>query len=171
MVDKKHTISRHIKKPAPTEQRLIRWKAPDYYTFEKSPYWSLVIGILAMAFSLVLIYTNNYFPVIIIILAVIITFQISHEKPKAQEFAIDDGGVISRNTYLSYLELKSFWIAKHGEKTILYIEPVNRFKGPVVIPLGKQSAFEVKNFLLSHLTEKVEYGELLSEKLIRIFKL
>jgi len=153
------------------ENAILRWKAPDYYTFEKSPLWSLAIGLLAIILSLVLIYTSNYFPVIIIILAVIVTFQVAHEKPKTQEFAIDKGGVLSRETYFPFLELKSFWIARHDRKTVLYLEPVNRIKSSIVIPLGKQNSTEVRNFLLQYLPEKLEGGELISDKLIRIFKL
>ncbi len=150
---------------------VLRWKAPDYYTFEKSPYWSLLIGLMAIVFSLVLIYTGNYFPVIIIILAVIVTFQVAHEKPKTQEFALDKGGVLAREHYHPFIELKSFWIARHENKAILYLEPVSAFKSPIVLPLGKQSVSETRNFLLQYLPEKMEYGELLSDKLIRLFKL
>ena len=166
------------KKPELTAVKLdektavLRWKAPDYYTFEKSPYWSAAIGVLAMGFALILYYTGNYFPIIIIILAVIVTFQVAHEKPKTEEFAVDEGGVVSRNTYIPYVELKSFWIAKHaGKKSILYLEPVGILKGPVSIPIGEESEFQVKNFLLQYLPEKNEYGEMFSDKLIRIFRL
>ncbi|MCX6809775.1 MAG: hypothetical protein NTZ65_03465 [Candidatus Berkelbacteria bacterium] len=155
-------------KPAPN---LIRWHAPDYYTFEKSPYWSLGVGALAIVLAEVLILTGNYFPVIIVILAVIVTFQVAHEKPKSQEFAIDEGGILSRNEYLPYIELKSFWVAKHGPKSILYIEPVGLLKAPIAIPFGQESQFEIRNFLLRYLPEKHERGEMFSDKLIRIFKL
>ena len=152
-------------------EETIRWKAPDYYTFEKSPYWSFAVGLIAILLSLVLLYTNNIFPIIIIILAVIVTFQVSHEKPKAEEFAIDEGGLVARNEYFPYLELKSFWITSHGTKKILYFEPVNQFKAPIAIPLGQQSAAEARFFLLKYLPERMGYSELLSDKLIRIFKL
>jgi len=151
--------------------KVIRWQAPDYYTFEKSPYWSFAVGALAIIFSLILIYTQNYFPVIIIILAVIVTFQIAHEKPKGEEFAIDEGGVLARNEYIPYLELKSFWVARHGTRTILYLEPMNRLRTPIVIPLGKQNVTELRGFLLKFLPEQFERGEMLSDKLIRIFRL
>ena len=178
-VAKKHPEKKRPKEQAKVQvnkefvapANLLRWQAPDYYTFEKSPYWSLGVGIIAIAASLVLIYTQNYFPVIIVILAVIVTFQVAHEKPKSHEFAIDESGVLSRNTYMPFIELRSFWIAKHGTKSVLYLEPVSRLKGPVVIPLGNQSASEVRNFILQYLPEKMEYGEMLSEKLIRIFRL
>ncbi|MDP3013746.1 MAG: hypothetical protein Q8M92_05845, partial [Candidatus Subteraquimicrobiales bacterium] len=118
-----------------------------------------------------LIYTNNYFPVIIVILAVIVTFQVSHERPKAQEFALDESGILSRNSYIPYTELRSYWIARHGNKSILYLEPVSTLRGPIIIPLGGQSAEEVRTFLLRFLVEKLEHGEMLSEKLIRVFRL
>ncbi len=165
-VPKKVTASRLI-----NSNRVLSWQAPDYYTFEKSPYWSLIVGIIAVVMAAVLIYTGNYFPVVIIILAVIVTFQISHDKPKTQEFILDEGGAIIRNEYIPYLELKSFWTASHGTKSILYFEPISRLKSTFVIPLGKQSVDEVRNYLLAHLPEKMEYGEMLSEKLIRLFKL
>lgn len=150
---------------------ILRWTAPDYYTFERSPYWSLAVGVLAIVFSLILIYTNNYFPVIIIILAVIVTFQLAHDKPKPQEFAVDEGGILERNQYISYLELRSFWITKHETKPILYLEPLSPFKAPVVIPLSRQVTNEVRILLLHHLPEKTEAGELLSDKLMRLFRL
>jgi len=170
-----HKIATEQKKPKPVEYiaaaNIIRWKAPDYYTFEKSPYWSLGVGLIAVIASLILIYTNNYFPVIIVILAVIVTFQVSHEKPKTQEFALDESGILSRNSYIPYTELKSYWTARHGNKSILYLEPVSSLRGPIVIPLGNQSAEEVRTFLLRFLVEKLEHGEMLSEKLIRVFRL
>jgi hypothetical protein len=174
---RKYTKKPEVKKSTPKpikavlSKKILRWKAPDYYTFERSPYWSLVVGVVSMALSLILIYTGNFFPVIIIILAVIVTFQLSHEKPKTHEFAIDESGLLSRDVYMPFYELKSFWIAKHGTKSILYIEPVGVFKGPITIPLGEQSQVEVRNYLLRYLPEKLESGELMSEKLIRIFKL
>lgn len=150
---------------------IIRWQAPDYYTFERSPYWSLVVGVVSIALALVLIYTNNYFPVIIVILAVIVSFQVAHDKPKTQEFAIDESGILCRNNYIPFTELRSFWIAKHGKKSILYIEPASILKGPITIPLGQQNENEVRYFLMRFLPEKFEAGEMMSEKLIRIFKL
>ncbi len=152
-------------------KKILRWRAPDYYTFERSPYWSLVVGLVSMVLSLILIYTGNFFPVIIIILAVIVTFQLSHEKPKTHEFAIDESGMLQRENYVPFYELKSFWIAQHGQKSILYIEPVGFFKSPIAIPLGTQSSTEVRNYLLRYLPEKLERGELISEKLIRVFRL
>lgn len=150
---------------------ILRWSAPDYYTFERSPYWSLAVGVLAIVFSLILIYTNNFFPVIIIILAVIVTFQLAHDKPKPQEFAVDEGGILQRNQYISYLELRSFWLTKHETKPILYLEPINPFKAPIVVPLSRQVSSEVRILLLHHLPEKIEAGELLSDKLMRLFRL
>src|SRR5512145_2408019 len=85
-------------------KNILRWKAPDYYTFERSPYWSLAVGLVSMILSLVLIYTGNIFPVIIIILAVIVTFQVAHEKPKVHEFAIDESGILSREEYIPFYE-------------------------------------------------------------------
>jgi hypothetical protein len=161
-----------IREVAPTPQaNVLRWKAPDYYTFERSPYWSLVVGIVSVVLASILILTNNYFPVIIIILAVIVSFQVAHDKPKTQEFAIDESGVLVRNTYLTFAELRSFWIAKHGQKSVLYIEPTGLLKGPIMMPLGQQNENEIKYFLLRFLPEKFEAGEMMSEKLIRIFKL
>jgi len=150
---------------------ILRWKAPDYYTFERSPYWSLLVGVVSLVLSLILIYTGNFFPVIIIILAVIVTFQLAHEKPKTHEFAVDESGILSREEYIPFYELESFWIARHGSKSILYIDRVGLFKGAIAIPLGQQSQIEVKNFLLRYLPERFERGEQLSEKLIRIFRL
>ncbi|OQA52259.1 MAG: hypothetical protein BWY43_00572 [candidate division WS2 bacterium ADurb.Bin280] len=150
---------------------VIRWKAPDYYTFEKSPFWALSVGAIAILSSLILIYSENYFPVIIIILAVIVTFQVAHEKPKTQEFALDEGGALVRNSYVPYSELKSFWIAKHGAKSILYLEPVSPLKSPIVIPLGEEKGDNIRHHLLRYLPEKLEAGEEFSEKLIRIFRL
>lgn len=173
MAEKK-SEKQKAKVPTPrliNSNKVLSWQAPDYYTFEKSPYWSLIVGIIAVVMAAVLIYTGNYFPVVIIILAVIVTFQISHEKPKSQEFILDEGGAIIRNEYIPYLEIKSFWTATHGTKSILYFEPISRLKSTIVIPLNKQNIDEVRNYLLAHLPEKMEYGEMLSEKLIRLFKL
>ena len=174
----KKAVAKSVAKTAPKvnaktalDSVILRWNAPDYYTFEKSPYWSLAVGVLAIVFASILIYTNNYFPVIIIILAVIVTFQVSHEKPKAQEFAIDEGGILSRNQYIAFLELRSFWVTHHERKPILYLEPVNRLRSPIVIPLANQSSAEVRLFLLHHLPEKFESGELLSDRLMRLFRL
>lgn len=159
------------KAPASTPSGILRWKAPDYYTFERSPYWSLGIGALAIVFSMILIFTQNYFPVIIIILAVIVSFQLAHDEPKTQEFALDESGILCRNNYITFSETRSFWIAKHGTKSILYIEPASFLRGPIMIPLGQQNENEVRYFMLRYLPEKFEAGELMSEKLIRIFKL
>jgi len=163
-----------VKKPAIKliqSSNILRWKAPDYYTFERSPYWSLIVGVVSMILSLILIFTGNFFPVIIIILAVIVTFQVAHDKPKTQEFAVDESGILAREQYMPFHELQSFWIAKHGSKSILYVEKVGVFKGPIPLPLGQQNQNEVKNFLLRYLPERLERGEQMSEKLIRIFRL
>jgi hypothetical protein len=152
--------------------KAIRWKAPDYYANEKGPLWSLMIGLVAVLLSLLLIYTGNYVPVVIVILAVIVAFQISHEKPQTVEFAIDESGVIARNQYYPFDELESFWISRQGEKKyILYLETASIWRGPLTIPLGQKSITEVKSYLLGHLPEEFNYGEMFSDKLIRIFKL
>lgn len=152
--------------------KTIKWKAPDYYANEKGPLWSLMVGLVAVLLSLLLIYTGNYMPVIIVVLAVIVAFQISHEKPQTVEFAIDESGVIARNQYYPFDELESFWVSRHGErKYILYLETAGMWKGPLAIPLGQKSIAEVKSYLLGHLPEEFNYGEMFSDKLIRIFKL
>jgi hypothetical protein len=150
---------------------VVRWQAPDYYTFERSPFWSFGVGILAIGLALILIYTENYFPVIIIILAVIVTFQLAHEKPKAQEFAADPGGILARNEYHPYSELKSFWVARHGHKAILYFEPLSVLKAPIALPLGNAPVSQIRTFLLRFLPEHLERGEAMEDKLIRIFRL
>jgi len=152
--------------------RVIKWKAPDYYANEKGPAWSIMVGIVAILLSLLLIYTGNYMPVIIVVLAVVVAFQTSHEKPETVEFAIDESGVIARNQYYPFDELESFWVSKHKEnKFILYLETASRWKGPLTIPLGQKSVAEIKGFLLGHLPEEFNYGEMFSDKLIRMFKL
>ncbi len=163
--------SASAKNVQPTE-KMIKWRAPDYYSNKKGPIWSLMVGLVAVLFALLLIYTGNYLAVVIVILAVIVAFQTAHEKPQTVEFAIDESGVISRDQYYPFDELESFWISKHQEKKfILYLETASPWKGPLTIPLGQQSVTEVKAFLLGHLPEEFNYGEMFSDKLIRIFKL
>lgn len=153
-------------------ESVLKWKAPDYYANQKGPIWSLLVGVVAILLSVLLIYTGNYLTVIIVVLAVIVAFQIAHERPEAVEFAIDESGVIARNQYYPFAELESFWVVKHGErKYILYLETASRWKGPLTIPLGQQPVAEVKAFLLGHLPEEFNYGEMFADKLIRIFKL
>lgn len=161
-----------IAKPDESADRVIKWKAPDYYANEKGPIWSLMVGAVAILLSVLLIYTGNYMPVIIVVLAVIVAFQIAHEKPKTVEFAIDESGVVARDQYYPFDELESFWISRHGDKKyILYLETASMWKGPITIPLGQQSVAKVKAHLLGHLPEDFNYGEMLSDKLIRIFRL
>lgn len=168
----KEVVKTDIKTDALSPDKVIKWKAPDYYANEKGPVWSVMVGLVAVLLSLLLIYTGNYMPVIIVVLAVIVAFQTSHEKPETVEFAIDESGVIARNQYYPFDELVSFWVSNHKEnKYILYLETASRLKGPLTIPLGQKSVAEVKGFLLGHLPEEFNYGEMLSDKLIRIFKL
>lgn len=134
--------------------------------------WSLMVGVVALLLSVLLIYTGNYLPVVIVVLAIIVAFQTSHEKPETVEFAVDESGVIARNQYYPFDELESFWVSRHGKKKfILYLETTSRFKGPLTIPLGQQSVPAVKGFLLGHLPEEFNYGEMFADKMIRIFKL
>jgi len=168
----KKAVKTDIKTGVLSPDKVIKWKAPDYYVNEKGPVWSIMVGLIAVLLSLLLIYTGNYIPVIIVVLAVIVAFQTSHEKPETVEFAIDESGVIARNQYYPFDELESFWVSKHKEnKYILYLETASRLRGPLTIPLGQKGVAEVKGFLLGHLPEEFNYGEMLSDKLIRIFRL
>ena len=168
----KKTVKEDSKTELVAPENVIKWKAPDYYANDKGPVWSIMVGVVAILLSLLLIYTSNYLAVVIVILAVIVAFQTAHEKPETVEFAIDESGVIARNQYYPFDELESFWVTKHNKnRYILYIETASRWKGPLTIPLGQKSTAEIKGFLLGHLPEEFNYGEMLSDKLIRIFKL
>jgi len=163
--------SRGAVKAQITTRKVVKWTAPEFHFFEKGLYWSILIGLLGVAVSIFLILTGNLFPVVIVILVVIVAFQLGHEKPKDIEVALDEGGVLYRNIYTPYSEIKSFWVAKHGQRSILYFEPISHFKGVIAVYLGKTEPEGLRTYLLQYLPERFEINEMLSDRLIRIFRL
>lgn len=155
------------------EKKSIKWQAPEFYFYEKSAVWFSKFSIIAILLLIIFIYLgitqkhfSYYLAAGVVLAAALALFSQARVKPQSANFHLTDDGVEFLGHKFLWGSLKSFWISDDA----VYFENKKRFSIPISMPLGDQNPEQLRNYLLQYLPEKSDGGEMLFDKVNKLFK-
>lgn len=155
----------------PSKHTVISWKAPEFLHYKKSPWWFPVQALITLVLVALFILTKQYLPAIIVVLGAIIIYQLAHQEPEVLPVTFTSDGIRFKSHAFHFSQLKTFWIIESENVRNLYLQRVERFTAPVVIPLVKEDVEKVRDYLAHYLPETKEAREDFAERLNRWLKI
>ena len=146
--------------------RKIEWTALEYEEKERGNDWFWALGIIIVASSVTSFIYNNYFFGIFLILGGILLAIFAIKKPDLVFYELNEKGLQIRNRLYPYQNIKSFWVQKDEEKSILFIKSERLFMPIISMPIKQNLAEDIRNFMLSAKVEEEEMKEHASEKIM-----
>ena len=155
------------------DKKSIKWQAPEFHFYEKGVVWFSKFSIIAVLLIIIFIYlgiTQKHFSYYlasgVVLAAALALFSQARVKPQAVNFHLTEDGVEFSGKKYMWEHLKNFWVS---DDTV-YFESKKRFSIPISMPLGGQDANQLRNYLLQYLPEKSDGGEMLFDKVNKLFK-
>ena len=171
---------------AQNSPKSIKWAVPEYRAPQRSRRWywlaSLVI-IVCLFFSFFslsgwkLVFlgsASNFLFALIIVVAAIIMIINESQPPIMVPIELGPEGVRIGNRFYDYDDFRHFAVLYKPKQSlkILYLEFKNSLRPRLSVPLRRQDALAVRNFLVRFLDEDLERTEPpLSEQLTKMLKL
>ncbi|MFA5023975.1 MAG: hypothetical protein WC523_03420 [Patescibacteria group bacterium] len=166
--------------------KYIKWQVPEYRKPERARNWYIVAGTfiaVCLFFSFFTIrawhlvflsYNSNFLFALILIIAAIIMIINESQPPIMVEVELGPEGLKIGTKFYDYDVLQNFSVLykpKQGLKN-LYFEFKNSLRPRLSLPLRRQDALTVRNFLIKYLDEDLERTvPPLSEQLTKLLKL
>ncbi len=144
----------------------IHWSALEHEDRERSPYWFLGPGIVALLFVIFGVFAHSYFFIAFVVLAYGVLLVYAHRPPRRIEFRVGSDGVSVGSTLHPYSELKSFWIFDSPNHRELSVETARLLMPYLRIPLGDINPDRVGHAIARFLPEE-EHKELISDTIAR----
>ncbi len=154
-----------------TETTILSWKAPEFLHYKKNTWWFPILAASTVIFTTIFLLTGQYFVAIIVILGAIVMYRLAHQEPAVLPVIFTATGIKFKGELIPFTTLKTFWILEEAEVKRLYLQKIERFSAPVVIPLVKQDITKVRDFLQHFLPETHEVKEDIADKLNRFLRI
>ena len=166
--------------------KYLRWQVPEYHKPERGRRWYLAAIIFAFvclffcfftlsSWKLVFLGMSANFLFALIILTAIIIMIINESRPPLMvDFELGPEGVKIGRRFYDYDDIKNFSVLYKPKDSLknLYIEFKGSFQPRLSVPLRRQDALTVRNFLIRYLDEDLERTDPpLSEQLTKLLKL
>lgn len=139
------------------EEDAIRWQAPEYEHYEKTPDWYWGLGVVAVALIALALYLDNLLFAFVVAIGAFAMALYAARKPLMIEFAVTDRGVKIGNTLYPYQTLRHFWLNERedGERRTLFIISNKPLIPLINIPVADEVATrKLREFLLKRLPEE-----------------
>ncbi|MFA6446909.1 MAG: hypothetical protein WCW31_01475 [Patescibacteria group bacterium] len=154
-------------------QNIFVWETPEFEYHVRSPYWYLIVSIIALACVAYGVWANNYlFALIIVLIAVILMFA-GHDEPRKVLVQIGHNGVVVDGKFVEFDKLANFSIIYQPPLTkILYIERKLSANTRYKLMIEDQDPIAVRSHLLRYLPENLALrDEHFSDILGRLLKI
>lgn len=137
-------------------ETILEWHSPEHHFDKKTNDWYWILGIVAIAISILSFYFGNFlFGVFVLIAGFTIGF-LSFKETKVVPIRVSYKGIIFNRQLYPWLSFRSFWIEDdhiHGARILLH--PLSNFLPMVVIPINDEVDLnEVRDTLLEFLEEE-----------------
>ena len=135
--------------------RSIYWEAPEHIHVEKTGDWYWILGIIAIAGSVVSIIFGNILFSIVIILSATVMMLYAHHPPRIINFKISGRGIRVDDTLYPYSTLESFFIDedhRHGPQLI--VKPKKLLSQFLIIPIPEENSDEIETILAPRIPEE-----------------
>ena len=133
---------------------LAHWDYPEYIQFDRGWRWYVIASVVTVALLIYSYFSDNQLFMIIIILAAVIFTLANMRQPERINFYITDQGIVIRDKFLAYGQIKNFWMI-YQPPTVknIFIEPRSFFIPRIAIHLEEQNPVDIRALLLQYLPE------------------
>lgn len=165
--------SEYAAQPAYVGEEIFSWMVDEYERHERGPVWYAIAFLVGLSLVLYAIVTRNFLFAVIVVMAGVIIALSAMREPQRIPFVVTTRGVALGHQFVSYKELRSFWILYEPPYLKnLYVD----FRSPItphlVIPIEDQDPVEVRRVLLEFITEnQSQEDETLTDVLGRFLKI
>lgn len=104
------------------ETTTIVWQAPDKIDKERKVDWYWAVVLIAIAGGVLSFMFGNFLLGVFIILASLLVFFFASQKPKIQEYKIDEQGFHINKHLTPFQAIKAFWLEETPEYNKLFLE-------------------------------------------------
>ena len=137
-----------------------RWGVDEYTQYDRSRLWYIVMISLGLVLVIYGIFSNNFLFSLVIILAAIILFLQSYQRPLSVSFQIAELGVIVGDRFYPYAELTGFYLIYHPpEVKTLFLVTRHPLRPNLHVDLGDMNPNEIRSTLQAFLPEETEIEE------------
>lgn len=131
----------------------IIWDAPDKFTEPHGPDWYWAVGIIALSIMATSIILRNILFAVFIVLATIVLFLRSLQKPRLVHYELTTRGLRTDKSFESYSQFQSFWVDDNERLPKLLLTGKSFLTPLSVIPLVEVDPDDVREFLLEFVPE------------------
>ena len=135
----------------------ISWETIDHIKEDRSSDWFWIVGIVAIAGSVLAIFFSNILLGLLILLAAFASFMFVNTPGKMENYQLNNRGVIVGETLYPYSTLKSFYVVDEDgfDRDRILIKSEKLFMPMIVIPIGNEvTVDETHNYLIERMEEE-----------------
>jgi hypothetical protein len=135
----------------------LQWQALNHIKPEKTADWFWIVGITAIAISVLSIYFENFLFALLILIGVFATYMQSHIPPHIINFEISRRGIVSGKTLYPFTTLESFCVVDEDgwDRDRILIKSKKVFMPLITVPLGQNVTPEMaQTFLTQFMKEE-----------------
>jgi len=144
----------------------LEWTALEYEEKERGNDWFWALGVIVVAGSIASFIYSNYFFGLLLIIGGILLGGFAIKKPDLVFYELNEKGLKIKNRLFPYENIKSFWVKKSEEKSLLFIKSERLFMPIISMPIEQNLAEKIKDFMLSGNVFEEEMKEHPSEKIM-----
>jgi hypothetical protein len=146
----------------------IEWQAPEYIHTEKTADWYWIVGIVTISIVLISIILNNVIFALLILVSSFTLSLFASRPPKTVLHKLDNLGIQKGGLSYPYSEIKSFWVETGDSYPRILFKIDHRFSPFFIFLIHPDDAEEIRDFLVTHITEE-KMTESIFEKLLIYF--
>ncbi len=151
---------------------LVSWLAPEFIRYPRTWLWFFICGLIDMALLAYAYYSGSItMGLVFLVLPVVILLE-QRKHPEMKQVIFSPYGIKFGERKFPYSEIKKFWILHHPPHiNELHILTNNRISPEVTIHMMDIDPVQLRNFLVTQISELEGKKEPFLETLIRILKL
>lgn len=135
-------------------EEIFGWMVDEYERHERGPIWYAIAFLTGLSLVLYAIITRNFLFAVVILMAGVIVALSTLREPRKIPFLVTTRGIALGHQFISYRELRSFWILyEPPHLKNLYVDFRSSVAPNLVIPLEDQDPIELRRTLLAFMAE------------------
>ena len=147
---------------------LIAWEVDEYPAHERSLWWYLIAGMIALGLIVYAIASANFIFAIIMLMIGVIVVVSAMKAPDRVRIAVTSNGIAVDNAFYAYPQVKDFSLVyRPPDAKWLYVDFESAWNPLLAIPLEEVDPNEVRRHLLPYCIENLTRTE---ERFVDIFR-
>ncbi len=154
-----------------TESIVLQWQAPAKNDHERSDRWYLIAGVIAAVLIVYGLWDGAWLMSLSIALCAGLYYLVRDTKHKTHSIVITKMSVVFDGVVHPWAEMKNFWMLQGADYCELHIANKRRLVSDLMIQVGPQDPFAVRDVLLEFLEQDANKRERILDAIIRFCKL